>query len=244
MKRQVTILPADKTILVDGVARKIAFSVSSGIRALQWFGASGHVEYKDGSHRHLSLALYDSLIAPLLALWETASEIDDVEAKVGNFEVFLQVKQQEIRDRADAAVKEARSRYSLCEENTWAMQEAGARIVCDSEKYTKNTLAAFILGQEGLRHEGVALVEVLAAERGVDIQTLAEAIVLKADRLAAYETLVFEEQRQFSNALKKLAEGGGEARGEEILQEFKVAFTSYDCFMLMKARASADTDSL
>lgn len=47
---QISIIPADKTIVVDGEALQFDFSIwSNKIRAIQWNGASGVIEFKLGA---------------------------------------------------------------------------------------------------------------------------------------------------------------------------------------------------
>ena len=230
MKRNVSVVPADKIIVVNGTAREVVFSVDSRIRALQWYGESGHVEYEDGSHRALALSQFDIYMAPLVALWENAPAVPAT--PISKFQVILNLKEQEIRDKADEAIKQFNACYSSCEADTWSMQEAGARILCRSEGLAKNALVPFILTQESLRKEAVALVEELAAGRQISAYELAETILGKAHRLASYSELIFTEQREFVKSVQEMAELGGGGQGEQSLQAFEVVYTSYDCFEL------------
>lgn len=240
MKRNISVVPADKIIVVDGVAREVVFSVDSRIRALQWYGESGHVEYEDGTHRSLSLEQYDIYMAPLVALWENGPAIEA--APTSKFQVILSLKEQEIRDKADEAIKQFNACYSSCEADTWSMQEAGARILCGSEGLAKNGLVAFILTQAYLRKEAVALVERLAAGRHVSAYDLAKAILVKADRHASYSELIFAEQHEFAKSLQKIADFGGGEEGERNVQAFEVVYTSYRDFEVAKASVMLDEE--
>lgn len=45
---KVSIVVEDSAVVVDGVGVVFDFDISSGIRAVQWDGQSGHIEYSDG----------------------------------------------------------------------------------------------------------------------------------------------------------------------------------------------------
>lgn len=243
MKRSVTVVPADNMILVDGVAREIAFSVSPAVRALQWHGEDGHVEYADGSHRDLSMDLYDHYMAPFVALWESGLPLDVNKTQKNGLGKALGLKEQEIREKADEAIKLAKACYSFCEESTWPMQEAGARSLCDSERLVQNSLSSFILTQEPLRKEAVALVEKLADDRHVPALVLAEAIIIKADRFAKYSELIFSEQREFTQSLREIEALDEVDKCKQALQELNVVYTDYNDFELPQLNRVAD-DSL
>lgn len=238
MKKNVSVVPADNIIVVDGIAREVVFSVDSGIRALQWYGDGGHVEYGDGSHRVLALNQFDTYLAPLVALWEKAAPVPA--APINNFHVILGLKKQEIREKADEAIKQFNACYSSCEANTWPMQEAGARILCGSEALARNGLVAFILTQEHLRKEAVALVEELAAGRHIPAYDLAEAILTKAHRLASYSELIFAEQRGLLKSLQQTAELAGVEESEDNLHAFEVVYTGYEDFALINPSVLPD----
>lgn len=75
MKKQVTIVPSDKVIIVDGVGYYLDFVADENIHAIQWYGDEGHCEYKDGSpNKSLSADDYASMIVPYIALWDAETE--------------------------------------------------------------------------------------------------------------------------------------------------------------------------
>lgn len=156
--------------------------------------------------------------------------------------MILGLKEQEIREKADEAIKQFNACYSSCEANTWPMQEAGARILCGSEGLARNGLVAFILTQEHLRKEAVALVEELAAGRHIPAYDLAEAILTKAHRLASYSELIFAEQRGFLESLQQTAELAGAEESEHNVQAFEVMYTGYEDFECVKPSILSDAE--
>ena len=49
MQNHVTVIPQDKTIIVDGQGLRFDFAAPAALRALQWRNGAGHIEYNDGS---------------------------------------------------------------------------------------------------------------------------------------------------------------------------------------------------
>lgn len=71
MKNQVTIVPADKLVIVDGVGLILDFAAPENLHAVQWQGNSGHCEYiDDTANRELIAEDYETEIAPYVTLWE------------------------------------------------------------------------------------------------------------------------------------------------------------------------------
>ena len=74
---KVTIIPDDKFVSVDGVGYNVSMaSVPSIIHAVQWDGASGWIEYKDGAAGKPGNKEIDSIdeFEPVLALWKEADD--------------------------------------------------------------------------------------------------------------------------------------------------------------------------
>ena len=63
--KTLTIVPEDKTVIVDGMGFKFDFIIDPDIHAIQWDTDSGHIEYKsDKSNITIdSITEYDSIIA-------------------------------------------------------------------------------------------------------------------------------------------------------------------------------------
>ena len=62
---KVSIIPSDKTIIVDGQALTFDYDIDPTIHALQWDGNSGEIEYNDGiaNEQFTDSTLVDSLVS-------------------------------------------------------------------------------------------------------------------------------------------------------------------------------------
>ena len=65
----VTVVPADRLVIVDGESMLFEFPGPEGLHALQWSGESGHTEWTDGPNQPLTAADYDEQVAPYVTLW-------------------------------------------------------------------------------------------------------------------------------------------------------------------------------
>jgi len=62
---KVSIIPSDKTIIVDGQALTFDYDIDPTIHAIQWDGDSGEIEYNDGiaNEQFTDSTLVDSLVS-------------------------------------------------------------------------------------------------------------------------------------------------------------------------------------
>ena len=62
---KVSIIPSDKTIIVDGQALTFDYDIDPTIHALQWDGNSGEIEYNDGiaNEQFTDSTLVDTLVS-------------------------------------------------------------------------------------------------------------------------------------------------------------------------------------
>ena len=75
MKDNVTVIPSDGIISVDGEVLFLDGIKSETFHALQWHDGAGHVEPGDGlPNEELSADDYEERVAPFVALWETEKE--------------------------------------------------------------------------------------------------------------------------------------------------------------------------
>lgn len=82
MKRQVTIIPSDQLVIVDGVGYQFDFEAPENLHAVQWYASSGHCEYNGASNKILSTEDYETEVAPYVLLWEAEkARIDELNAK-------------------------------------------------------------------------------------------------------------------------------------------------------------------
>ena len=72
---RVTVVPADRLIIVDGYALCFEYAAPDGMHALQWDGEGGHIEWlgseKNPPHNEvLDADSYADQIAPYVKMWE------------------------------------------------------------------------------------------------------------------------------------------------------------------------------
>lgn len=76
----VTVVPADKLIICDGVALFFDFQAPDGLHALQWRDDAGHTEWTGGPNQPLTVEDYDEQVAPYVDLWRKEKTRRDVMA--------------------------------------------------------------------------------------------------------------------------------------------------------------------
>lgn len=76
-----TIIPDDKTIIVDGLGyNNLQFKIDGNIHAIQWYGEFGEIEYKpemnsDGVRKPLNKSFTDyKKFEKVLSAWHKANE--------------------------------------------------------------------------------------------------------------------------------------------------------------------------
>lgn len=72
---RVTVVPADRLVIVDGQALTFEFSAPERMHALQWDGKQGHIEWDGSGHEPprnelLTADSYADRIAPYVKLWK------------------------------------------------------------------------------------------------------------------------------------------------------------------------------
>ena len=77
---RVTVVPADRLVMVDGEALHFDVAAPASLHALQWTGEAGHTEWTDGPNQPLAAADYDAQVAPFVALWQAERQRLDAEA--------------------------------------------------------------------------------------------------------------------------------------------------------------------
>lgn len=81
MQNHVTVIPQDKTILIDGQGLRFDFTAPADLHALQWHEGAGHIEYNDGQpNRPLGTADYAAEVAPFVAKWQAEKDRLEEEA--------------------------------------------------------------------------------------------------------------------------------------------------------------------
>ena len=80
MRQDVTVIPGDRIIIVDGAPLWFAFEAPANLHALQWHDGAGEMEWTDDINHPLTTQDYDSDVAPFVTLWETEKARLDAEA--------------------------------------------------------------------------------------------------------------------------------------------------------------------
>lgn len=81
IRQNVTVVPEDGLIAVDGLSLWFAFDAPANLHALQWHGGAGEMEWTDDMNHPLTPADYEADVAPFVALWEAEKARLDEEAK-------------------------------------------------------------------------------------------------------------------------------------------------------------------
>lgn len=72
---RVTVVPADRLVIVDGQALTFDFNAPERMHALQWDGKQGHIEWLGYGHEPprnelLTADIYADQVAPYVKMWE------------------------------------------------------------------------------------------------------------------------------------------------------------------------------
>lgn len=72
---RVTVVPADRLVIVDGLALTFDFNAPERMHALQWDGKQGHIEWLGYGHEPprnelLTADIYADQVAPYVKMWE------------------------------------------------------------------------------------------------------------------------------------------------------------------------------
>jgi hypothetical protein len=123
MYQQVSVIPADSAIVVNGVGLRFAYDVPEGVHAIQWRGESGHIEWTDGRpNTPLGAGDYAAKVKPYADLWDAeksriaeplpptpgelaAQRIKDIKARLTAIDLAM-IRGLEARDEGTATAKD------------------------------------------------------------------------------------------------------------------------------------------
>jgi len=122
---RVTIIRDDSVIGVDGVFRRVDLSaLTANIRAVQWNGTSGHIEYDDTANTLLtSIAEFQQFVD----LWKAAASEQIASLPGSSPDQMKAVAVARINTAYQSAVRELTAVYPEEEVKSWALQEAEAK---------------------------------------------------------------------------------------------------------------------
>ncbi len=108
----VTIIPSDKTILVNSIPLKFDFEAPANIHAIQWNNTAktGHIEYEDcvQLNKELTEDSYTEEIAPYVLLWQSEKERIETEQKAAEEAALAQYNSEEARWERLRAARDAK----------------------------------------------------------------------------------------------------------------------------------------
>ena len=133
----VTVVPADRLIIVDGEALLLEFSAPEGLHALQWSGETGHTEWTDGRpNRLLTVADYDEQVAPFVTAWQEEKARREEEA----------AKPPTLEESRAAALARLNSAFAAAEAAGKVMSSAG--FVIDATERSNRDIEGLITSME------------------------------------------------------------------------------------------------
>lgn len=107
MKEHVTVIPDDKTIIVDGTALQCDFEAPSGLHALQWHDGKGEREIiENGRMTNQAIASYTNEVKPYVDIWQ--AKYDEINTPVvPTLEEAKESKLSELNSAFDEAAQNA-----------------------------------------------------------------------------------------------------------------------------------------
>lgn len=189
MKNQVTVVPSDQLIMVEGEPLFFPYQPLFPMRALQWREGCGHVEIDGQPNRSLGLRDYPLEVLPYVALFE-AEKKRLAEVQEGpeepvplSFEEARAAKLREILEGANQAYHQVTACYSIPEERSWEQQKAEAEALLADE------------------NAPAPIVRPLAENRNIPVLMFARRILDNAARAEALSLTIIMRQQSYEDAL-------------------------------------------
>lgn len=183
-RQDVTVIPADGMIMVDGVPLWFAFEAPANLHALQWHGGGGEMEWTDDVNHPLTPEDYAEDVAPFVALWETEKErLEEKARQPPTLEEAKAAKLMAINATADTSMSLLTATYPDREIATFDKQEAEARV------YSADPTAP------------TPLLSALSQARGVPLDELARRVLVKADTFAVSSGCIIGQRQALEDRL-------------------------------------------
>lgn len=202
MYEHITVIPSDKTIIINGEALIFDFVADENIHAIQWYDGAGHIEYTSALNEPVTEY---ANVKPYADLWAAERKrIDDKANIPPTLTETHTVKYSEIISQANAAFAKLNSGYSVLESSTWPVQEAGARAITGTEAEVKDETAAILLLSPDTKQRAVERVNSLAEIDGVTPEEFSQRIITNAEQAYTLGNLTLNEQRGYERQLKDI----------------------------------------
>ena len=133
---KVTVVPADRLIIVDGEALVFAYEAPASLHALQWNGESGHTEWADDPNQPLTAADYAAQVAPFVTAWQEEKARREEEA----------AKPPTLEESRAAALARLNSAFAAAEAAGKVMSSAG--FVIDATERSNRDIEGLITSME------------------------------------------------------------------------------------------------
>lgn len=209
---QVTVIPTDNVIMVDGKILQFSYETPANIHAIQWNGNKGYIEYTDSKHnKELSgEADYIVHILPYVDLWEMEKQrletavMPPVEPTLTE---VVTTKYTKIISGANAALNEAQSCYSLIEIGTWLEQETGAITIkgLDTSVATKAEVVTMLNNPMAVE-QSIARVRFIAENKGITPEELSDRILNNAQTARELIDRILKQQNGYEKQLQSLSD--------------------------------------
>lgn len=187
MRQDVTVIPGDRIIIVDGAPLWFAFEAPANLHALQWHDGAGEMEWTDDINHPLTTQDYDADVAPFVTLWEAEKARLEEEANRPPIPPTLKdakaAKLAEINAECQHMLESLTPTYPERELTTFDKQESEARA------YTADSTAS------------TPLLSALAQARGVPLDELARRVLVKADAFAVASGSIIGQRQALEDRL-------------------------------------------
>lgn len=184
MRNHVTVVPADKIIIVNGFTLNFDFDAPINLHALQWHDGAGEMEWTDDLNHPLTPADYAEDVAPFVALWEAEKARLDAEAnKPPTLEEAKAAKLAEINAECQHMLESLTLTYPERELTTFDKQESEARAYLADPTASTPFLSA------------------LAAARGIKLADLVQRVIAKADAFTSASCYIIGQRQALEDRL-------------------------------------------
>ena len=187
MNSNITIIPSDYMVSIDGEALHLDFTIDPSIHAIQWKNGAGEIEYVDASKQNLKLkssADYNKYIKSYVDLWNDEKERKEVEAnKPPSLEEAKHEKQSEVINKFSAMFAPINAVYPPEEQTSWPEQEKEAALYIAWEQ----------AGKQGKAPETPCLCAILMP--GESLEALCQSVMQKGPLFRALRNTLQAQQR-------------------------------------------------